>query len=251
MSTVEERYSGEVVGCDIGDVTLQIHLPCDDDEEFDEFPDNEPLLRNCNGGPSKKAPSTGEGHVASQTSRTNGRRLPRRQISAPTNVTGSLGICNGNELPYNPRPPPITRRQTMPSNLTQAVTECPRDVILEENVYEISETSPTQINITWTPPSNFNEIPKLVYELQLKKENDGDWLNLSDRGIPIVRVYTTETRFILDGERRTFSEGQCTWWLRIRAVSKGQYIRIEGPWSKDITLNILGNVSHVPIGGTP
>ncbi|XP_033754447.1 uncharacterized protein LOC117337531 [Pecten maximus] len=252
MSTVQEMYTGEVIGCDIGGIKLQIHLPCDDDDddddddESDDFPENQPLLLNCNGGPSNGAPSSG--HVTVQRGG-NRRKLTRRQMSTPTNLTSSTGISNGNTVPVKPRPPPFTRRQTLPSKLLHSITETPGDIALKETTYDISENSSTQINISWTPPLNSNVIPNLVYEIQLQKENDSDWINLSERGIPIVRVYTTETRFILDGERRSFSEGHCTWRLRIRGVSKDQDMRSEGPWSKVITLNIVNSSSEVPDSG--
>ncbi|XP_060084010.1 uncharacterized protein LOC132563268 [Ylistrum balloti] len=252
MSTVtKENYSGEVVGCDVGDITLQIHLPCDDgdDEETDDFPDDEPLLRGCDTSLCNGAQFSTEGHVVLQTSK-NERGLARRQLSTPTNLSGGFGIRNGNTLPYVPRPPQIVRRQTLPSNLIPDLPVCPGEITMEDSVYEISKNSATQIDIRWTSPSNSNEISNLVYEIQLQKNDDCDWIKLSDRGIPILRVYTTETRFILDGTKRSFSEGKCKWRLRIRGVSKGHEVRNEGPWSEYITLNILDSSSHVRDGGT-
>lgn len=52
MSVAEETYTGEVIGCDVGDISLQIHLPLenDDEEEIDDDHgddlDKKPLLSN-------------------------------------------------------------------------------------------------------------------------------------------------------------------------------------------------------------
>lgn len=241
MSTEEEKYSGKVIGCDVGDVTLQIHLPCDEDDEEtdDDFSDSrQPLLL--------ATPSSN--HVTTQSG-TNGRLLTRRQMSIPTNLTSSAGTSNGKIVPYAIRPPPIVRRQTLPSKLLPFITTIPGEVTLTETTYDISENSPTQINISWKPPTNCNEIPNLVYEMQLQKETNGDWMDLSERNIAVVRVYTTETKFILDGVKRSFSEGPCSWRLRIRGVNKGPECRCDGPWSNIITLDILTSCDTSLDGG--
>lgn len=133
----------------------------------------------------------------------------------------------------------------MSSNLTPNVTEYPGDISLDEYVYDVSRDCPTQINIAWKPPLNVNELPNIVYEIELQKDRDSDWIKLSNRGIPIVRIYTTESRFILDSHRRDFSEGCCQWTLRIRGVCKSPEGQMEGPWSNDVTLNIMSS-EHVP-----
>lgn len=128
------------------------------------------------------------------------------------------------------------RERTCSSTLRSDQCNIPSRICPKQTIYHFHTGSPTQTDIEWMPPENSNSFQNLTYELELRK--NGVRTRLINRHIPLIRIYTTDTKAILDKHCWSFQKSEtysCE--LFVRAVDVLHVtILTAGPWSDAIKL---------------
>ncbi|CAC5396687.1 unnamed protein product [Mytilus coruscus] len=122
------------------------------------------------------------------------------------------------------------------SSLPSNQCNIPGKIDPKQTIYNFHSGSPTQTDIEWMPPENSNSFQNLTYELELGK--NGVRTRLANRRVPVIRIYTTDTKAILDKHCWSFQKSEtssCD--LFVRAVDILHVTKLTaGPWSDAIKL---------------
>ena len=112
--------------------------------------------------------------------------------------------------------------------------------------YTVDSESQTQVDISWdVKQCQDQNLSKVYYQVQIRQSTDSEWQNLSERRIPVIRLYSTDEVVVLDKRRWKFRDGAVTWQLRVRALIKDNINNVNNPWSETIIVNIKGFSSKV------
>ncbi|XP_052061210.1 uncharacterized protein LOC127701356 [Mytilus californianus] len=126
----------------------------------------------------------------------------------------------------------VPERYCSPSNQCNI----PGRIDLKQTIYHFHTGSPTQTDIEWMPPENSNLFQNLTYELELGK--NGVRTRLTNRRVPVIRIYTTDSKALLDKHCWSFQKSEtnsCD--LFVRAVNILHATKLNaGPWSHAIKL---------------
>ncbi|KAL8559433.1 hypothetical protein ACOMHN_045230 [Nucella lapillus] len=122
--------------------------------------------------------------------------------------------------------------------------EPPEKVTLSKTAYYFGEDTPTQTDITWTPPANAAQFSLLLYAIEV--DGGQGWTTLSESHLPILRVYFTSEKIIMGRYSRAQEPEPVCVRLRVCAVEKtirqAEETRLQGPWSEEIWLTLEGSL---------
>lgn len=172
------------------------------------------------------------------------RTLPRSRLPSLDSMKDSLSTF-----------PSVNARSSLRKNILEgrcgeqpleffSEREPPQKVTLSKTAYYFGVDTPTQTDITWTPPANADQFSLLLYSIEVD-EGQG-WTTLSESRLPILRVYFTSEKIIMGRFSRVQEPEPVSVRLRIRAVEKtvqqAQEDRLQGPWSEEIWLTLEGSL---------
>ncbi|XP_005090547.1 uncharacterized protein LOC101847926 [Aplysia californica] len=161
-------------------------------------------------------------------------------LTFPTDRLPQLDVQIVSRLPdvgreQAPRQPGSTNNQNIDPNL-------PLAVIPEKNLFNLWAETQTQTELHWSKPENADKFNSIVYQIQLKEGNGGEWVNLADNRLPLFRIYFVDGKALFGRVKITQSSSTTVVHMRIRPVgiveSGGREERRIGPWSENILFSL-------------
>ncbi|KAK3086892.1 hypothetical protein FSP39_025046 [Pinctada imbricata] len=139
-------------------------------------------------------------------------------------------------------PDEIPDRPKLSSQFSQPVELNADSIIVVPKLltYTVDSDTQTQTDISWEVKQCQENMSKVYYQVQIKHDTDIEWQNLSERRIPVIRLYSTDEVVVLDKRRWKFRDGAVTWMLRVRALVKDSIRNCNNLWSSVITVHIKG-----------
>ena len=118
----------------------------------------------------------------------------------------------------------------------------PLPVVPEKTMFNLWEKTQTQTEVRWSRPENAGNFNSVLYQIEIKSGESGEWQSLAENYQPLYRVYFAEGKALF-GRTRLSQDSTVTMVnLRVRPVgvftNNGRQERKLGPWCENIVFSL-------------
>ncbi|RUS86117.1 hypothetical protein EGW08_006137 [Elysia chlorotica] len=118
----------------------------------------------------------------------------------------------------------------------------PLPVVPEKTMFNLWEKTQTQTEVRWSRPENSGNFNSVLYQIELKTGDCGEWQSLTENHQPLYRVYFAEGKALFGRTRLSQDSTVTMVSLRVRPVgvlnNSGRQERKLGPWSENIVFSL-------------
>lgn len=181
-------------------------------------------------------------HVEAEHSPKESRPPPPRQDSMtfPTNRLPQLNVPIIKRLPDVGLSHKID--QNDPRNNLNIDPSLPLPIVPEKTMFNLWEKTQTQTEVKWSRPQNAGNFNSMLYQIDIKSGESGEWQRLTENYQPVYRVYFAEGKALFGRTHLSQDSTVTMVSLRVRPVgvinSQGCQEKKIGPWSENIVFSL-------------
>ncbi|GFS21638.1 hypothetical protein ElyMa_005088300 [Elysia marginata] len=118
----------------------------------------------------------------------------------------------------------------------------PLPVVPEKTMFNLWEKTQTQTEVKWSRPQNAGNFSSMLYQIEIKSGESGEWQTLTENYQPVYRVYFIEGKALFGRTHLSQDSTVTMVSLRVRPVgvinSQGRQEKKLGPWSENIVFSL-------------